>query len=502
MLMIVTAVVFFTGCATFGEATTPPAQDTIESADAVASPPQESKDIDTVSGATTGSPWWEIKVTGLRSDTITPKTYSQIKDLAMKNGTYAELVIERKGIVSTYQGVPLKHVIARVDGQDWQAPFDFDEGLWKSGYDITLTASDGYSATFSTAEIDADALIFYDTKDGESVSPGIAGVNVSSKLLVNGLASIECALVTGMAAEESVSLEVVINGERIDFSRPELSKTPYYAVGKGGFTTSAGTYYEHTYGGIRLADFLTSFIALDAESTVTLLATDGYSMSYSFSEIAARDNGVWILAFEIDGEYMSDDIGPFRGVRIAQDAGDPVPNIDGHSSPKMVKRIEISQEVFKDFSLLVKGRMESNLDRSTIQSGINCTAHKTTVAYLNKKAGTTETYTGIPLYKLLAYGDDPNFAPHKQTEKDILAYDKTAAQAGYKVKVIAGDGYSVTLDSRELDGNEDVIIAMYLNGNELADGEWPLKLVWDQNAALVPEGIKAVKNVVSIELLF
>lgn len=498
LLLIVAAVAFSTGCATSGEVTEPPqstTETTVPQAQEVAESP------DAVSGATTDALWWEVALRGLRSDTITAKTYANIKDQAVKQGTYTELTVERKGVASTYQGIPLKDVVARVDGQDWQEPFVFDEALWNSGYDITLTAVDGYSATFSTAEVPADALFFYDEKDGESVLPGIVGLDVSSKLMVKELASIECALATEAAIQDAVSLEVVINGEQIDFSRSELTKTPYYAVGKGGFTTSAGTYYENTYGGIRLADFLSSFIALDPDSTVTLLATDGYSMSYSFSEISGLDNGVWILAFEMDGEYMSDDPGPFRGLRIARNADDPVPNIDGHSSPKMVKRIEISQEVYKDFSLLVKGKMESNLDRSTIQSGINCTAHKTIVEYYNKKTQTVETYTGIPLYALLAYGDDPDFAPHKQTDKNVLAYDKAAAQAGYQVKIIAGDGYSVTLDSREVDGNADVIIAMYQDDMELADGDWPLKLVWDQNAEVVPEGIKAVRNVVAIELL-
>lgn len=488
MLLILTAVAFLSGCATSGEAVAPPLQET--------------ESVDAVSSATSDGLWWEVKLTGLRNDTINTTTYAQIKSQAEKNGTLQELTVERKGVSSTYTGVPLKDLIARVDGQDWQEPFTFDQELYNSGYDVTLTAADGYSATFSTAELDSAALYFYDEQDGEQVLPGIAGIDVSSKYLVKELVSIECALASEAAVEDAVTLEVMINGELNSFTRQELAKTPYYAVGKGGFTTSAGTYYENTYGGIRLADFLRSFIALDEDSSVTLKATDGYSMSYAFSEISTTDNGVWVLAFEMDGDYMSEDPGPFRGLRIAENPTDPVPNIDGHSSPKMVKRIEISQEVFKDFSLLVKGKMESNLDRATIQSGINCTAHKTVVEYFNKKAGTVETYTGMPLYALLAFGDDPNFAPHKQTDKDVLAYDKAAAIAGYQVKIIAGDGYSITLDSKQIDGNDDVIIAMYQDDMELAEGDWPLKLVWDQNAALVPDGIKAVKNVVAIELLF
>jgi len=137
-----------------------------------------------------------------------------------------------------------------------------------------------------------------------------------------------------------------------------------------------------------------------------------------------------------------------------------------------------------------------------LQAGINCTAHKTDVAYLNKKSGELEHYTGIPLHALLAYGDDPLNAPHKQTDKAVLAYDQALAQKGYKVRIVAGDGYSITLDSRDIDGNDAVIIAMYQDDAELQGSDWPLKLVWDSEADRVPEGIKAVRNVIAIELLF
>jgi hypothetical protein len=45
-------------------------------------------------------------------------------------------------------------------------------------------------------------------------------------------------------------------------------------------------------------------------------------------------------------------------------------------------------------------------------------------------------YKGFPLHLLLAYADDPLYAPHKQGS-DILAYDAAAARAGYGVEVIA-----------------------------------------------------------------
>jgi hypothetical protein len=469
----------------------------------VAVEPEIIQETDATASASISGDWWELTLSGIREETVTLKQFAEIKKGAAKKGVLQDLEVERKGVSATYQAYPLKELIARIDGTDWKEPFVFDDELWEKGYDVTLTASDGYSATFSTADVASDALYFYDVKDGETSEPGIVGLNVSSKYFINDLVSIQCALAPKAEVKDIHRLEVVINGQENSFSRPDLKKTPYYVEGIGGFTTSAGTYYENTYGGIALAEFLNSFVTIAPENGVTMIATDGFTMSYNFEELSNRDDGIWILAFEIDGEFVDIDPGPFRGVKIqdvTKETG--VPNIDGHSSPKMVKRIEVSAEVFRDFSLLVKGKMESNLDRATIQSGINCSAHKTSIDFFNKKSGEIEHYTGMPLFSLLAFGDDPHYAPHKQTDQNILAYDQTAAKAGYKVKISAADGYSIVLDSKELDGNEDVILAMYQDGEELSDADWPLKLVWDVDTAVVPEGIKAVKNITSIELLF
>ena len=66
----------------------------------------------------------------------------------------------------------------------------------------------------------------------------------------------------------------------------------------------------------------------------------------------------------------------------------------------------------------------------------------------------------------------------------------------------ASDGFSISLASQEVDRNDDVIIAMYSGGNELADDEWPLVIVWDKDAKVVPEGIKAVRSITTIRPVF
>ncbi len=134
-----------------------------------------------------------------------------------------------------------------------------------------------------------------------------------------------------------------------------------------------------------------------------------------------------------------------------------------------------------------------------MQSGVSC--HNRTVTYYDRKNDLDIIYTGIPLWRLLAYSDDQDYAPHMQ-DSSIISYNRDAATEGYEVVISAADGFAITLNSSQLDKNDDVIIAMYRDGEELPESDFPLVIVWDKDAETVPEGIKAVRNIASIELLF
>ncbi|RKX44661.1 MAG: hypothetical protein DRP38_09150, partial [Thermotogae bacterium] len=208
--------------------------------------------------------------------------------------------------------------------------------------------------------------------------------------------------------------------------------------------------------------------------------------TYSGKQILDQKDGYWILAFKKDGEYLPLDPGYIRIMKVGEDN----PMIEGHLSVRMVKRVEVVKKKYENITLKIKGYMDFTLDRQTLESGISC--HGVEVEYEG------HVYKGIPLWRLLAYSDDPKYAPHKQ-DPSIKSYNEELALKGYKVRVIAEDGYSITLDSRDLNKEDGVIIAMYRDG-ELIEDEGPLVLVWD--GSLKIEGIKKVKNVVKIELIF
>jgi hypothetical protein len=115
------------------------------------------------------------------------------------------------------------------------------------------------------------------------------------------------------------------------------------------------------------------------------------------------------------------------------------------------------------------------------------------------RRGDSNRYTGIPLYKLLAFSDDPDNYPHGQ-DFSIDPYNADAAESGYQISVVATDGFSVTLDSRDVHENDHVVVAMRKNGEVLPERERPLILVWDEDADPVPEGIRNVRNIETIEL--
>jgi hypothetical protein len=165
----------------------------------------------------------------------------------------------------------------------------------------------------------------------------------------------------------------------------------------------------------------------------------------------------------------------------------------------MIEKIVVAEQGYEEFTLEMKGKMDFSLDRQTVQSCVNC--HKRKVTFHHRKSGEDHHYTGFPVWRVLAYSDDPEHAPHKQG-KSILSYKQEAVDEGYTVNITAGDGFSISLDATDLHRNEDVILAMYKNGEQLPERERPLIIVWDKYTNNVPEGIKSVRSIEEIELSF
>ena len=429
-----------------------------------------SEKADAVTHATPKGTGWMIDISGVRADEIWESNFEKWKE--SDDSGYGEYTFTLKGEDTGFMAIPFRNIIAMVDDPDATMPYYFDADLWKSGYQITLTASDGYSATINTADFDVEDLYIADVMSGEKTAPMFLG-DISSQFWVKDLASITADLQPVSLAENDFELVLDIGGKHDVKTIAELEKLPYYIEGKGNYTNSYDNNFQFIWGGVKIVNLISEYAELTSDMTIVIEAMDGYAMSYSAAQLLDNSEGDWILAFKENGEYIPEDPGYIRLVKV----GPNNPNITGHISARMVKKIITKNAAFRDFSFDIRrdGKIEK-MDRQTLQSGV--TTSRTRVAYFNKKDGEAVEYLGIPVYVLLEKYSD------------------------YKtVTVEASDGYTVTLDAAELTGNDDVIIAMfYGDESELSESEFPLILVWDQDAELIPAGIKSVRNISALIL--
>ena len=135
---------------------------------------------------------------------------------------------------------------------------------------------------------------------------------------------------------------------------------------------------------------------------------------------------------------------------------------DGHWSVKWVNKLEVKPLV-ADWTLALNGGIQATIDRATFESCVGC--HKAT--WTDDKA---QVWTGIPLWLLMGYADD-------EVKHQGPAFNEELAKAGYKVEVVAKDGYKASFDSAPLARQNDVLVASLVNDNPLPEQYFPLRLV-------------------------
>ena len=111
-------------------------------------------------------------------------------------------------------------------------------------------------------------------------------------------------------------------------------------------------------------------------------------------------------------------------------------------------------------------------------------------------------YSGLPLWRLLAYVDDEVSPEGFGNKYDEISFNWEKAKAGYFVEIRGKDGFSQTIPTSFLAGNDLFILAMKIDGRFLSEEEGgPLLFVWDDRAA-VPEKLRRVKWVTEIVIHF
>jgi hypothetical protein len=257
------------------------------------------------------------------------------------------------------------------------------------------------------------------------------------------------------------------------------------------------------YKAVLMKDLLSSVsVNFNPGDTIRITAEDGYSQKYCYYNVYPPSSwyqfqGDFGIAYELNGETIPS----------WKDGPMPVflPEDNKYSQEDCNATSALGQGYFKNPSAgarFVRNTVKIEVISNNVEewgvdlSGVLTETIKKTdfemMEYYYKASFINESnasFTGVPLWHLLGRVDD--LGPIRGEN----AFNMTMSATDYKVKIIAGDDYSITLTSTELAKNNKILLTNQLDGSELPDDKKPL---W-----LVGEGLKTsqmVFNVVKIEI--
>jgi DMSO/TMAO reductase YedYZ molybdopterin-dependent catalytic subunit len=251
------------------------------------------------------------------------------------------------------------------------------------------------------------------------------------------------------------------------------------STGQAGIKSSTGKITPPTaVKGVSLLELANQVGKLDAGMGVSVEAKDGYAITFSYDQLTkgdfvAYDPGTGdelkthdpltaILAYESNGQPLPVESDGNLRLAIISDKNTQV--TDGHWAVKWVTKLTV-KTLAKEWSLHLEGALTEDMDRATFESGTAPGCHKATW-----KDSTAQEWSGIPLWLLVGRVDD-------EIKHNTGAYNDALADAGYTIEITAADGYKVTLDSKKVKRNDNIIVANMVNGNPLDDQNFPLRLV-------------------------
>ncbi len=249
--------------------------------------------------------------------------------------------------------------------------------------------------------------------------------------------------------------------------------------GYGGMKSSTGRITPPTLvRGVSIQDLFADVGGAPADMAVNIVAKDGYEMTISVAQLESGDFLTYdmvtgdertvdeplqaIVAYEIDGQPIDPDgHGPLRLAIVSSERNQVT---DGHWWVKWVTKLQV-KSVEEEWTLLLTGALTEEMDRGTFETGAAEGCHGRDWV---DEAG--DTWTGIPLYLLVGRVDDDNV-------HEGPAYNRDLANAGYDVDIITSGSGAVTLSSQDMYYNKDLVVAYRLNGEQLPEEYWPLRLV-------------------------
>lgn len=299
---------------------------------------------------------------------------------------------------------------------------------------------------------------------------------------------------SGSDASNNISvIEVTsIDGKTSSVDLSELT----FVTGNGGFKKSTGTIVgPGELSGPRLLDVLALAGGIEKGQAVELTANDGYKMTLTYEQVNGH-----ILTYDEEGQAIT--LGGVEAI-IAVDSSDDElieapPRIafigdaitDGHFWVRDIGEIKITSTP-GEWEINLTGIRNEVLDRSTFESLATCpdTPHPGQKWETTDKDGEKVTYEGAPLWVVLSMIDGE--------EEGHFRFNRELSREGYKIQVIAKDGYLVELESQDVAYNDGIFLAYLKNGKPLAEGEGPLQLVGPN----LPSKQHSVREISEIKLV-
>jgi uncharacterized repeat protein (TIGR02543 family) len=219
--------------------------------------------------------------------------------------------------------------------------------------------------------------------------------------------------------------------------------------------------------------------AAAAGYTVQVTASDGFYKQFSSIGIARSND--YIIANRLNGVRFTDG-DSYYPLRLV---GNAITS-KGQRVSHIASIDLLDVPVFDQWQLELSGATDYTMTRSEFASGAACHGP---FEYVDPDAG---TYSGMPLWYLCGWVDD-------DIQHGAGAFNDALAATPYQVKVIDG-AYAFTFDSDDIARNNDFLVANKLNGEDLPEDMYPLRLVGEGFGPDVGSGWK-VRQITRIELL-
>jgi DMSO/TMAO reductase YedYZ molybdopterin-dependent catalytic subunit len=258
---------------------------------------------------------------------------------------------------------------------------------------------------------------------------------------------------------------------------------------RGGYKTSGGLVaLVGNFTGVPINTLLDLVGGMTSDSTLTVTAADGYSMVFSYDQVNGNGYNTYdpstgsespstetltlMVNYVCKGETLPEDKGPLR-MAIVGPSGFLT---EGHFWVKFVSKIEVTPNV-KDWTVTVSATTDLYMDRAAFAADYN----HFSISWADESG---DVWVGTALWRWVSWSNYNGGVSNQSLD------------AGYKVEIISGDGYSAIIDDSRVKMNDNIIVASTINGEILPDPYWPLTLVGDEVSSS-----ETVKNIVQMTIL-